>query len=169
MRVRTFVTQRETGEMEIPSLSVCVFVLLLCHQEAKFCMRVCAWRAFNVGGRARVRCRPLCAMRCLYDKHKAGLRGILIRGFATVVMETALSAGTSRSRWKKRLLEVTRRGEWRHFGPYNANYTLPPGSYNGLDEILLSPTMRGEQNDSGRNAFWRERETHILISWRGGE
>lgn len=37
-------------------------------------------------------CVAQCVMRCLYDKHKASLRGILIRGFATVVMETALSS-----------------------------------------------------------------------------
>lgn len=57
-------------------------------------------RVFHVGGRVRAR-RPLSVMRCLYDKHKAGLRGILIRGFATVVMETALSTCSSRSRWNK--------------------------------------------------------------------
>lgn len=39
-----------------------------------------------------------CVMRCLYDKHKASLRGILIRGFATVVMETALSSCISQWR-----------------------------------------------------------------------
>lgn len=36
-------------------------------------------------------CVAHCVMRCLDDKHKASLRGILIRSFATVVMETALS------------------------------------------------------------------------------
>lgn len=37
-------------------------------------------------------CDSQSVMRCLYDKHKASLRGILIKGFATVVMETVLSS-----------------------------------------------------------------------------
>lgn len=40
-------------------------------------------------------CRLVFVMKCLYDKHKASLRRILIRGFATVVMETALSSCVS--------------------------------------------------------------------------
>lgn len=43
-------------------------------------------------------CVAHCVMKCLYDKHKAGLRGILIRGFVTVVMETALSSRISQCR-----------------------------------------------------------------------
>lgn len=54
-------------------------------------------QVFYVRGRACV-CVAHCVMRCLYDKHKASLRGILIRGFATVVMETALSTCVSQCR-----------------------------------------------------------------------
>lgn len=43
-------------------------------------------------------CVAQCVMSCLCDKHKESLRGILIRGFATVVMETALSSCISQWR-----------------------------------------------------------------------
>lgn len=54
-------------------------------------LHLCVNNPFYVHVHAYV-CVAQCVMGCLYDKHKASLRGILNRGFATVVMETALSS-----------------------------------------------------------------------------
>lgn len=96
------VSQREQEKRQKAGtsfISIYLFIstqATLCINRQPICMHVCT--ILLCPCTCMCVCVAECVMRCLYDKHKASLRGILIRGFATVVMETALSSCISQWR-----------------------------------------------------------------------